>query len=796
MPIPNFYEFFNTALGKNPFPYQEKMVSGPWPDVLEIPTGLGKTAAVILAWMIKRLQGDSETQRRLVYVLPMRVLVEQTFVEVRQWIDTLEKNGAIPIGRFSAYRLQGGAVDKDWDIYPEREAVIIGTQDQILSRALNRGYSMSRFRWPVHFALLNNDSMWVMDEVQLMGPGLATTAQLEAFRRHFGTVMSCRSLWMSATFNNQWLSTVDFKTTAKNLTTLSLNDDDLASENVVKRLEAEKTLLKLPLDDATDTKKIAEFILEKHIPGSRTIAVFNKVRMSQEVYTHIKRLSEKIRERPLLTLLHSRFRPIDRKENLEKLLASPENTGTICVATQAIEAGVNVSCDLLVTDLAPWASLIQRFGRCNRFGENGNAMIYWLAPDTKKKGWSAPYDENDLYRARDILNDLEGKSAAPAKLPRVTDGMREDVVLRRKDVLELFDTTNDLMGFDVDVSRFIRDSDDLSVSVFWRDLQKEGKSVPDGTQPAPEELCSAPWQDMAKFLKDKRTAYQWDPLDKAWNRAPVVLPGALLLLPVEEGGYSHDLGWTGNKTDHPTAIQCETLPYPEGDDDDPLAEELSEKTLAEHSDEVTSEVQELIRELGKNTIDTKMEQALMKAARWHDAGKAHPVFQNFLGNGGENVQTAILAKGNRISQKFGRKGFRHELASALAFLQNLPERERTTDTENLTAYIIAAHHGKLRLAIRSMPHESHPPEMDIRFARGIWEGDILPSADLGGGETLKQTFLNLSIMEFGAESSEPSWTERILELLEDPALGPYRLAFAESLLRVSDWRASMKGGKR
>ena len=122
---------------------------------------------------------------------------------------------------------------------------------------------MSRFRWPVHFALLNNDSMWVMDEVQLMGPGLATTAQLEAFRRHFGTVMSCRSLWMSATFNNQWLSTVAFKTTAKNLTTLSLNDDDLASENVVKRLEAEKTLLKLPLDDATDTKKIAEFILEK-----------------------------------------------------------------------------------------------------------------------------------------------------------------------------------------------------------------------------------------------------------------------------------------------------------------------------------------------------------------------------------------------------------------------------------------------------------------------------------------------------------------------------------------------------
>jgi len=796
VPVPNLSEFFQTVLGKNPFPYQEKMASGPWPDVLEIPTGLGKTASVVFAWMVKRLRGDAETPRRLVYVLPMRVLVEQTFNEVRLWIEVLEKAGIIPGGRFSAYRLQGGAVDKDWDICPEREAVIIGTQDQLLSRALNRGYSMSRFRWPVHFALLNNDSLWVLDEVQLMGPGLATTAQLEAFRRHFGTVLPCRSLWMSATFNSQWLSTVDFKTTAKSLAALSLNEEDLASENVSRRLGAKKTLRQCPVGDGTDTKKIAEFILENHVPGSRTIAVFNKVRRAQDVYTHLVKLSGKKSGKPLFALLHSRFRPDDRKENLEKLLASPGDAGTICIATQAIEAGVNVSCSLLVTDLAPWASLIQRFGRCNRFGESENARIFWIAPDTKKRGWSVPYDENDLSRARDILNSLEGKSAAPANLPKVTDAMREEAVLRKKDVMELFDTTNDLMGFDVDVSRFIRDTDDLSVSVFWRDLGDDGKSVPDGTQPAPEELCSAPWQEVAKFVKDKRAAYQWDHLDKAWSRTSAILPGALVLLPPQEGGYSSALGWTGSKADRPAAVQSGALPYPEGDDDEPLTEEPSEKTLAEHSDEVLSAAEELIRELGSDAIGTGLEQALRKAARWHDAGKAHPVFQSFLGNGGEKAQTTVLAKGKRASREFGRKGFRHELASALAFLQNLPDSGRTTDTEDLTAFIIAAHHGKLRLSIRSMPHESPPQGKDIRFARGIWQGDILPGADLGGGEAVRETSLDLSIMEFGSESSGPSWTDRILRLLEDPAVGPYRLAFAESLLRVADWRASMRGGAR
>ncbi len=52
----------------------------------------------------------------------------------------------------------------------------------LLSRALNRGYGMSRYRWPIHFGLLNNDCLWVMDEIQLKGPGLATACQLEAFR--------------------------------------------------------------------------------------------------------------------------------------------------------------------------------------------------------------------------------------------------------------------------------------------------------------------------------------------------------------------------------------------------------------------------------------------------------------------------------------------------------------------------------------------------------------------------------------------------------------------------------------
>ena len=88
----------------------------------------------------------------------------------------------------------------------------------LLSRALMRGYASSRAAWPMEFGVLHEDNQWVFDEVQLMGAGRATSAQLETFRRReFArasmsgrpTGRPCRSLWLSATLDPEWLKTVD-----------------------------------------------------------------------------------------------------------------------------------------------------------------------------------------------------------------------------------------------------------------------------------------------------------------------------------------------------------------------------------------------------------------------------------------------------------------------------------------------------------------------------------------------------------------------------------------------------------
>ena len=99
---------------------------------------------------------------------------------------------------------------REWDLYPERPCILIGTQDMLLSRALNRGYGRSRYRWPMPFGLLNNDAWWVLDETQLMGPGWWTSGQLDWMRNHrFGTAQRGATWWMSATNSGAFLDTPD-----------------------------------------------------------------------------------------------------------------------------------------------------------------------------------------------------------------------------------------------------------------------------------------------------------------------------------------------------------------------------------------------------------------------------------------------------------------------------------------------------------------------------------------------------------------------------------------------------------
>lgn len=801
-PHTNYDDFFRAAFpGRAPFDYQNRLATeAELPSLVHVPTGAGKTAAVLGAWLWRRMREPETVGRRLIYCLPMRTLVEQTRNVAREAIESLSLQA-----RFKVHTLMGGEVDSKWESEPERECIIIGTQDMLLSRALNRGYAMSRYKWPVHFGLLNNDCLWVFDEVQLMGNGLATSAQLAAFKQEFQTTGQAHSLWMSATLKKDWLETIDWKEKAAALEVISLSEADRKSAVLSARLKAVKVLRKAD-EQCRLPKGLAEFVKGKHQFGTQTLVVVNTVKRAREVYQELNKFYGE-RDAPQIELIHSRFRPAERK-SWQKLFddkSYSQGAGRIIVATQVVEAGVDISSRLLITDLAPLSSLVQRFGRCNRNGEHEQAEIFWIdRPTTKdkiaekseldesdKQDVAKPYDWRELETAQELIEQLS--SASPEDLEKVSynEPYRPTHVLRRRDLIDLFDTTPDLSGYDLDISRFVRDSDERDVSVAWRELKGE---KPDKAEPRPsrDELCAVPIHELRGFISEKIKAWSWDALEGEWVevRPDNLRAGMTVLLDVKSGGYDAQLGWCGKEAKKPVPLpakeEADAKPE-EAYDDEPLSVRWYAQTLTAHSLETRRMLEEILGALNLPDIEG-FKAEILTAAQHHDWGKAHKIFQQTLHGTptAEQDFSPLLAKSNS-NRKHKRKKFRHELASALALLQ--------TGASDLTVYLAAAHHGKVRLSIRALPGEDKPKDdagkpLDAKFARGIWDGDDLPAADLGDGLLKEKVALDLAPMLLGAsEDGSRSWLERMIALRDE--LGVFRLAFLEALIRAADVRASM-----
>ena len=128
-----FDDVFRVASGWEPYDYQRVLGDRETPPaVIQVPTGSGKTMAALVPWLC-----DPTAPRRLVYALPMRSLVEQTARVVADALHRLGDDTPVHV-------LMGGVEPADWRIGVDRRAVIVGTIDMLLSRALNRGYAESR----------------------------------------------------------------------------------------------------------------------------------------------------------------------------------------------------------------------------------------------------------------------------------------------------------------------------------------------------------------------------------------------------------------------------------------------------------------------------------------------------------------------------------------------------------------------------------------------------------------------------------------------------------------------------
>jgi len=210
----------------------------------------------------------------------------------------------------------------------------------------------------------------VMDEVHLLADStksLSFLAALVKIARDFDQ----KAVFMSATMPEALKKRLEEfgKERMEFISFSEKHDPEFCRERLSKKYE-----IRVESSEGNKYGKIMSWL--KNSEFRRGLIIFNTASEAVEFYRkHLNDLKE-FSENTLL--LHSRFTEKDREKKIEEIGKMQKEKDFLIVSTQVIEAGVDISSNLMITDISPANSLIQRFGRFLRFeGEKEGRIHIW-----------------------------------------------------------------------------------------------------------------------------------------------------------------------------------------------------------------------------------------------------------------------------------------------------------------------------------------------------------------------------------------------------------------------------------
>jgi len=386
----DFAAVFEAIHGMTPFPWQARLAAdlaagGTWPQVLDLPTGSGKTAVLdvaIFQLALEAGQPDRTAPLRIVYVVDRRTIVDQAYQRARRIESAIQdaKDGILASvrTRLAAYSrdtlplrtalLRGAIARSDlWARSPDQPLIVVSTVDQVGSRLLFRGYGVSDSMKPIHAGLLGNDVLYLLDEVHLSEPFRETLVAIsQRYGRWAERLPGCgvAVVEMSATPGQ---SRED---------TFHLSNEDTHHPVLSRRLRAAKPTELVHVSARAFLGEVEKLVAPLAAePGATVAVVVNRVAAARALHARLHAALETADVR----LVTGRMRPLDRAaletDLFDRIRAGrrrdPEQPPVVVVATQCIEAGADFDFDALVAECASLDALRQRFGRLDRLGELG-----------------------------------------------------------------------------------------------------------------------------------------------------------------------------------------------------------------------------------------------------------------------------------------------------------------------------------------------------------------------------------------------------------------------------------------
>jgi CRISPR-associated endonuclease/helicase Cas3 len=332
-------------------------------STLSIPTGGGKTLASLRYALKHAMEFKKE---RIIYIVPYTTIIEQNAQEVR---DILKNDEYILEHHSNIIEdLYLGDENEDYDLVKMKlklakdnwdSPIIFTTMVQFLNVFYSKG---SRNIRRLHNL---SNSIIIFDEVQSV-PIKCISLFNEAlnFLNIFG-----KSSIVLCTATQPALDYVE------NKLKISADSEMISDMKMVSKSFKRVNILDKTTPQGYSAAELKEFIIEEMEQINNLLVILNTKTAVRKLFEELKKEHEK--HDYLLFHLSTNMCPAHRKKVLKDVKrALSDKKQVICLSTQLIEAGVDISFECVIRSLAGLDSIAQAAGRCNRHGEYGIRNVY------------------------------------------------------------------------------------------------------------------------------------------------------------------------------------------------------------------------------------------------------------------------------------------------------------------------------------------------------------------------------------------------------------------------------------
>ena len=336
---------------------------------LSIPTGGGKTLASLRFALNHAIKHGKE---RIIYVVPFTTIIEQNAATIREIlkdeINILEHHSNVFTDQEETKERQSEESEAEKEALEQKQAlmkdnwespIIFTTMVQFLNTIYSRGT-----RNPRRFHNLMN-AVIIFDEAQGV-PTNCTHLFNESlnFLKNYGTTTSvlCTATQPSLENVGRALAKESDGEMVSNLSEV---------ESKFKRVE----VIDQTTDEAWTLEKLGAFSQEVLVEKDNLLIILNTKKAVRSLYQYLENQQlDTIELYHLSTSMCAKHRKNLLDELREKLKS--RDAKLICITTQLIEAGVDISFQSVIRSVAGLDSVAQAAGRCNRHGETRQQPVY------------------------------------------------------------------------------------------------------------------------------------------------------------------------------------------------------------------------------------------------------------------------------------------------------------------------------------------------------------------------------------------------------------------------------------